>query len=127
MEQGEQGKRYDRIVKEQIASSNGETFQHTVRIFAAVEIEPTMKLVLVALAVNYAVKGPVFAADSDSFSEEIDIAVAIARIGTGTDEHSIAVIGIVYCGLDVVEIGGTVVVNGYDSAGGCVCRTQQEH
>jgi hypothetical protein len=67
------------------------------------------------------------AADGDGLAEEVNVAVAVAGVSAWLDYYGVAFVGVVYCGLDVVEIGGAVVVNGYDSAGGRGCCRQVEH
>ena len=51
------------------------------------------------------------APDSDGLAEKVDVPVAIAGVCSGLDFDNIAVIGIVDCRLDVVEICGVIVIN----------------
>ena len=52
------------------------------------------------------------AANGYWFAEEVDVSVSRAVVCAGLDFHGVAVICDVYCGLDVVEVCGAVVVYG---------------
>ncbi|MCJ7728705.1 MAG: hypothetical protein MUO27_02320 [Sedimentisphaerales bacterium] len=58
-----------------------------------------------------AVGGAIFAADSNGLAFEINIAVASACIYAIGCNYRIAVIGIIYCHLNVVKIRRTVVID----------------
>ena len=68
-------------------------------------------MILWVVAVDDTVLGPVLRADGYSLSEKIYVMVAGAGVGTIFDEDGIAIVGVVYGGLDVVEISRAVVVN----------------
>lgn len=50
--------------------------------------------------------------DRDGFAEEVNIVVAFAGICAGEDDDNIAIIGIVDCCLDIVEIRRAVIIDG---------------
>jgi hypothetical protein len=54
----------------------------------------------------------VSASNGDGLAEEVNIAVALAGVCSGKDNHYVAVVGIVDCGLDIVEIRKPIVING---------------
>jgi hypothetical protein len=52
-----------------------------------------------------------FASDDDGFALKIDVAVAEASVSTWLDFDYIAIVGVVYCRLDIVKIGWAVIID----------------
>jgi hypothetical protein len=77
------------------------------------------------LAIDEACFGASFTPYSNGLALEIDVAVAVTGIGAGSDKHGIPVVGVVDRGLDGVEAGWAIVIDGDRSAGGCNCHRQQ--
>jgi hypothetical protein len=54
----------------------------------------------------------VSAANGDRLGFEVYVSVATSGVGAGIDDNRIAVVGIVNCGLDCIEIGCAIVIDG---------------
>jgi hypothetical protein len=77
-----------------------------------VQVETSVRFLFRPIAVNYAIPGSVFAAHCNELAPEIDVPIAGAGICAGINHNGIAVVGIVYCCLDVIEIGWGIVIDG---------------
>jgi hypothetical protein len=76
-----------------------------------------------SLAINDTGFGTGFALNSNGLAFEVDVTIAVARVGAGSNEDGVAIDGVVDPGLDRAEVGGTVVIDVDDSAPGM--RVQQ--
>jgi hypothetical protein len=88
-----------------------EPFQHRVLSLCRRETEPARR----SLAINDTMLRPVFGFHGNGSPSEVYIAIPSASIQPVGNHHRVAIDSLVDRGLDIVEIGGAVVINSDDS------------
>jgi hypothetical protein len=94
-----------------------DTIQYGIYIFTAVEMKPPVGIFLCAITIdnccfNYTGVVWVGAPNCDCLTQKVDVAVAVASVSAWLNNDSVAVVGVVYCRLNVVEICRAVIING---------------
>jgi len=70
-----------------------------------------------SLAINNTVLVTILALYCYRLSAKVNICITASCVGPIRNKHRVPIIGIIDRWLDIVEIGWTVVVNGYSSSG----------
>jgi len=111
----------DRFIRG-VSICNREAIQNGIRTFAAVKAKTSMRIGGCAVAVDDCLGNDVWVVwvgggYRDCLSKKVYVRVSGSGVYAGSDPDDVAVVCIVYCGLDGGEVGGAVVSDGDDSGG----------